>query len=211
MPFGKISRKHLNRSLRPEQRFNARVQRVIDKNVEKKFVAKQQFTYTIGDGPTINGTDLALTDIVVGNDQNQRNGNQVRITGMHYTFNLNPPGAPIGIPQCNCRIIVYKPKKAKDTMPLTHTYDQLIDMDRFTALYDKTFSIGGGTQPSQSPVFRKSFTRGGKTAGMLQQYEDSTGTGQTKGTVRVYMVSDESAASEAPLVTPVGRTYYNDA
>lgn len=204
--------KGLRKFMKPKRSFTMKVQKVIDRNLEKKFVSQQQATISVGDGTTIAGSGINLSDVVVGNDQFQRTGNEVRLTGMFYTLHMAPsPSTILANYYSKIRVIVYIPKEATYVIPTTHPYDALIDLDRITVLHDKTYTVGYNSQLNLSPIFKKSFLRKGASAGLQQRYADGTATSQTKNRIKLYVVSDQSLASELPIYTMVGRTYFTDA
>ncbi len=178
------------------------IQKQIEKNLETKQVA---YTYTnnpIGDQART-PFDVNLTAITEGDGQNNRTGNQIRITGFHAKFTYQAADSTNRI-----RVVLYIPHDAQNVLSTT-TVDSLIDQDKHTVLYDEVINLVQGTAKDLvTRTISRKFNRGARK-GILSIWSNNTATGNSKNALRIHWASDSLAVSD-PTVSGTMRMYYKD-
>lgn len=146
----------------------------------------------------------SLVDISQGDTQNDRQGNQIIVTGIYSKLFIN---AGDGIN--NCRVILYIPRDADDSLS-TLTPSQAIDMDKYTVLYDRIINVSTTAGDYSKPfVIARKFNKG-RRKGMTVQYSSTTGTSVERNNLKLYVVGDSGAIPD-PNFNGHIRVYYKDA
>lgn len=189
---------------RKKQSFSSRVQKVLDKNIETKLLNNAWDGVNIQDSGR---TPLSqnLTQISQGIAQNQRLGNQVRLTGLYLD------GVIVAADTSNTvRVLVYSPKDPSNEIT-NLAFNQSPDMDQFDVYYDRFVAVGtNGGLIARRIRFKKSFKQGGRSKGRIHQFTGSGGTTYQTRPIFLYMVSDSLAVSDPDFSGHV-TTYYKDA
>lgn len=184
------------------------IQRVIDKNLEKKF----NYTLLTNQLVANTGTNFDISQVAVGDSQLTRTGNQCRITGMYGQFTITPNGSTLlanpVIYVYIVRVLIYIPKEATDTIT-TLAFNAECDPDKYNVLIDKSYPVtfSGGVY---APRYKKSFKFKG-TAGMVTQYHGASANNISKNPIRMFIVSDASAPSEQPYMSGHIKCFFTDA
>lgn len=150
--------------------------------------------------------NYTLNDVALGNQQSQRDGNQILVTGIYGKGVIQFPDTYNIV-----RMILYIPKDSDHKLGTDDTIDvpTLLDQDRYTILEDRYFAgaYDGGPRVKTFTI-KKSFTRGGRK-GMVTRWDGVNATDFSRNPIGLYFVSDSVAVSD-PTVTLQLRTYYKD-
>lgn len=156
--------------------------------------------------------DQSILDLAEGVGQHNRIGNQVKIKSFFGKMVLNTPA---NSPARLFRFVLYNPRDTSDYLQnggpsggnLT-VLDQ-IDADRFSVLSDKTYYIAP-TGANTANV--KQITLGRKFKRMITQiYNTALAGSQTKGDIRLYIVSTQGTGSaDKSYLQGYMKTYYID-
>lgn len=198
----------MKRNRKTKSNLRRTIQRVIDKNLEKKFHTTQLTNQLVPN----TGQRYNLSQVSTGDSQQTRTGNQCRITGMYGQFTILPNQATIIanplVYVYVVRVIIYIPKDPSVVLSGI-SVSSTIDKDQYTVMKDKlypvTFANGG-----YSPVYKQSFKYKG-SPGMVTQYSGISSSQVVKNPVRMYIVSDASLPSEQPLMSGYLKVFYTDA
>lgn len=187
--------------------FRQKVQKIISRNLEKKFTVN--IANLVGVSNTYAAT-YELNDPDQGDGQNDRNGNQIKVTGFYGQWIVQQAHTPVSSPyKPLVRVVMYIPKDPDDSTPISAIGSE-IDTDLYTVLHDQMFEVSNITHGPQKITFKKSFTRGGKV-GMNTQFNGAAGTTVTKNPIRLLFYSDQSLSSEYPLLTGHMKCWFTDA
>lgn len=182
---------------------DAKIKRVIQKNIETKFVVWPYDTTVQDPGRT--PLDNNLADISTGTTPNTRIGNQIHLTGLHAKFMCRQVDTTNLV-----RMVLYIPKDPTDTMRAAGVdYLEAIDLDRFTVLYDKLLNMNNAGKNQQLITLNRKFNTGAKR-GIGVQYTGTTGTSIIKNKLSLYWVSDSGVVTD-PILKGFARLYYKDA
>lgn len=166
---------------------------------EKKFKINTFSGISIGAGTPVS---QELTYIANGTQQNERIGNQIRVTGIFADLIITGADTTNTI-----RMIIYIPHDPSNTLS-SLMYNGAPDMDQFTILYDKIITTSSNGPNNKRVMIRRSYTRGYKK-GIRIQYYGSAATDVSKNRILIYVVSD-SAAIPDPQLNGYLRMYYTD-
>lgn len=202
MPFRKGKTKIFSYSA-TRKKLSAMIQQKIARNQETKF-RTLSFHNTAID--TVSGTPYTenLSAVQTGDDQNDRTGNQIFMTGMHFRGGLLVKDVPTGSGRALVRVIVYIPKDADDTLSVINVCSN-VDQDQYTVLYDKLFAVS--QEQSRTFTISRKWNKGAKR-GKICQFYGTASTNFAKGPVKLYVVSDNSI--DKPLLSFHGKLYYKD-
>lgn len=193
----------MKRNYRRKPALKRQIQRVINDNLETKV---KSYTYSLNPvgSQTLLPFDVNLTDIGEGTSQITRIGNQIRITGFYSKFTYAAADDTNRM-----RVVLYIPRQA-DTVLETSSIDSLIDLDRFTILFDETINLVNGTSKDLvQKVMKKKFNKN-DSKGILSIYSGQRGTDNQKNALKIHWISDSQAVSH-PTVSGSMRIYYKDA
>ncbi len=131
----------------------------------------------------------SLCDVDQGVNQDQRIGNQFRMTSIKYDWFFTGADSTNSI-----RVIIYVPKDPNGLLTNLQ-FNQAPDLDSFTILKDM-FVCTGGT--GGNCVRRQGWVRfnRGARSGMMVNFSGTAGTSVTKNNLMVYMVSDSTATGD---------------
>lgn len=176
------------------------VQKVIEGNLESRMLNTQLSSI----GVSTTGTSTYLTPVDQGDTQNSRQGNQIRLTGMHGKMILTAGDSTNVV-----RTILYIPKVSSSSISGVGVND-FVDLDQYTVLQDRlhTLSTSGSSQVKSFTISKK-FNKGARK-GILVQFSGPTGSSQTvKNAMKLYYVSDSGAAVHPTLDANI-RVYFKD-
>lgn len=192
----------MKRNYRRKPALKRQIQRVINENRETKL---KGYTYNLNPvgSQTLLPFDVNLTDISEGTAQLNRVGNQIRITGFFSKFTYAAADDTNRM-----RVVLYIPRDPSDILQ-TPTIDSLIDLDKFTILFDETINLVNGTSKDLvQKVMKKKFNKN-DSKGILSIYNGPRGTDNAKNTLRIHWISDSEALSH-PTISGKMRIYYKD-
>lgn len=144
---------------------------------------------------------VGLNEIASGSGPTQRNGNQLRVTGIYSKFALQHYDATNLI-----RVMLVIPKDPSITTLTGIGLFSNLDIDQYTVLYDHLYNI---SQHSNKVVTIKRKFNKGRFRGIETQYFGSGATDFAKNRMLLYMVSDSTAIGD-PTVTGTLRLFYHD-
>lgn len=200
MAFGTIKKLQAEK-IASRKQMRSIAQKVVNKNLETKF---RTISYVQTDVAST-GTTGDLCYIAEGSSQNERTGNQIRVTGIHFPYYV----------QCTdttnvVRVIFYKPKDPNDTLTSTGIYTNL-DVDKYIIYHDKVHLLSLADNNFSKGSFNKSFKGKKKDkAGLVVQYHGATANAYAKNPIYIYMVSDSGAISH-PMLSGNLKLYFKDA
>lgn len=197
-PYVKMTKKNFKQS----------VQKVIDKNLEKKQLAYSGELNTVPNDST--AIHMVLNATEEGTKQYNRIGNQTHTTGTYIRYLLQWNANSISNYAKRVRVVIYNNKKNTNTVLNITSIAMVIDQDSHNVYYDKWFLINQNDD-QKTQTFSASYTKGGKFRGKLQQYDDWSAGALVKGGIHLCFYSDQSAATDQPKVTFQARTYFTDA
>ena len=195
--------KTMKRNYRRKPALKRQIQRVINDNIETKLIGYTYDKNPVG-SQTLAPFDVNLTEINEGTSQINRTGNQIRLTGFYSKFTY------IAADDTNrIRVVLYIPRQASAVLETTDI-DSLIDLDKFTILFDETINLISGTSKDLiQKVMKKKFNKN-DSKGILSIYSGRNGTDNSKNALKIHWISDSQAVSH-PTVSGAMRLYYKDA
>lgn len=167
-----------------------------------------------------NGYEINLTDIPTGANQDQRVGNRIRLSSLRvrgsiYAFDdtyLVGGDAPEVVPT-SIRMVVYKPYDPADNLvnhnssaPLALQPYQLIDIDKYLVVFDKTYDFG--IMGKSRLTFDKWVKGQLKNANVI--FDNNSSPSSVKGVYRIYFVSNRTSSATSPELTVQTRIWYID-
>lgn len=194
-----------SRSRHPRGRISKRVRRYVSKKIAANQETKQRLlTYdqqSIQDGGRT-PVSTGLTAVTQGMSQNERIGNEIRVTGLFAKFFFVAADTTNAI-----RFIIYRPRDPTDTLSNAEVYS-LIDQDAYDIVLDKLITVSTNGPGVVSRTFALNFHRGAKN-GMRFHFTGSTNTSYGNSPLRLYVVSDSQATGD-PTMTGNVRVYFKD-
>ncbi len=191
-----------NRLLRPRRNNLKRtIKKQVDKYIEKKTLIFEYFGSIQDSGRA--PLDNHITATAQGLTQDQRVGNRVNITSLHY--NLFFTGADI---TNSIRWILYIPKDPDSPMA-NLVFNAAPDLDKFNILKDFFICTSSGGPNCVRRQGWVRFNRGART-GHKERYTGAAVGTIIDGPIFSYMVSDSLAVSD-PQVNGYIRAFYTDA
>lgn len=188
------------------RKFKKAVQQIISKNIETKTLGFGYINNPIGNSASGVNFSIDLTGISEGSGQLNRLGNNIHVTGLWSDLTYT---AGFGDVHSVIRCILYIPKDANDVISSVDIYS-LVDLDKYTILYDDTINMVEDTSTHfQRRVKKWSFTRGGKR-GISVQWHGNTALQFAKNPLRWYFVSNSGAVAH-PTMSGRIRLYFKDA
>lgn len=169
---------------------------------------------------TNSGYEISLVDIPTGANQDQRVGNRIRLSscrirGSIYAFDdtyLVGGDAPEVVPT-SIRMVIYKPYDPalsllnhNSTSPVALQPYQLIDIDKFLVVWDKTYDFG--IMGRSRLTFDKWVKGQLKNANVI--YDNNSSASSVKGLYRIYFVSNRTSSATSPELTVQTRVWYID-
>lgn len=193
----------MKRNYRRKPALKRQIQRVINDNIETKLIG-----YTYSQNPVGSQTllpfDVNLTNINEGTSQINRTGNQIRLTGFYSKFTYAASDDTNRM-----RVVLYIPRQADDVLS-TPSIDSLIDLDKYTILFDETINLVNGTSKDMvQKVMKKKFNKN-DSKGILSIFSGRNGTDNSKNALKIHWISDSEAVSH-PTVSGSMRLYFKDA
>lgn len=188
-----------------KRRFNfaKSVKRIVQKQAETKFGLTTYSDETI-DGTGATPVSTHLTAIGQGDNQNNREGNRITLTGIHGRIHFQRD-ASASSNSTTIRAVLYHPKADAAELSTTDITDS-IDMDKYTVLMDRLIIIPDDRDAAYMDIRRK--FNFGKRSGINVQYSGSSGANISKNALYLYMVSDET--TYPPFGNGIIRTYFKD-
>lgn len=198
-----MPRKTIRKRTRRRVNLTAKIQQVINKNVElKKVIGSHTFDIpanTAGSNRIVEFTN----NINQGDSASQRSGNKCIVTSVHVEGFLN-----VADDYNNVRVLLLlmkDPSQQFDGMPFNgYPTDNSV-----TILSDRFYTLSSAGSKSRRIILRKSF-RTGKRKGMEVAYSGNLGSSIQKNNLKLVMISDSTAASH-PTFTGLTKLYYTDA
>lgn len=190
--------------------FRKKVQKVINKNLEKKFVINTANLVAITNTGTV--PQYELNTMAQGTTQLTRVGNTIHVTGLHGEFVIQPNVNSVTsnwLYQPLIRVVLYIPKDPDDNTPVSAIGSE-IDTDLYTVLHDEIFDVGF-FEYGRRIKFSKSFTNGGKRRGMSVNFSGAAANTVTKNPMRLLFYSDQSLGTEQPVLSGHIKCWYTDA
>lgn len=180
------------------------VRNVVNKQAETKY---HLITPAGGPGETFDNNipyENHLTQVAVGTGPSARVGNQIKLTGMYgKLFLVNATGAS---PTTLCRVILYIPKEANDTLAGLSYYSPP-DQDRFTILKEQFLTIGTNGVGASANIPSSRILNFKRKLRNTVQFSGSNGNDVSKNPIRIYMVSN---TPDDISVRGFVYTYYKD-
>lgn len=195
MPNGKKKYKNYNK-----KNFEKRVRHIILKNKETKHISFEYNQTTISTAALGSSRLAHLTGITQGDGNVNRDGNQVRLSGLFAQMVFTAADTTNII-----RVIVarYKGQYTSSPFPSTEVYN-IIDLDDLDVVYDRAITIGTAGPASKMIKIKLKFRNKN-----LIQFDTTTSTSVTVNPYYIYFVSDSGAVSH-PEMTGQIRVYYKD-
>lgn len=174
------------------------IRKMIDNYVHRSSEAKRCHTTLSATSISTVGTTTDLMNIPRGSESDQRNGDEVTVTGMYMRGVLTVADDTNVV-----RLLVYDPVDPDETVTPTITGD--IDITRFKILYERTFALANGGPGAIPFTIKKSFRK--LRGGGLQVSYDNASNVPYKHRFRIYAVSDSGAVTH-PTITLNSVVYY---
>lgn len=150
------------------------------------------------------GVNILLSDITGGDQQGQRQGNQITVTSARFKGFMT-----LGDSQNIVRLIFYIPKNASQVLSTSTRLTTPIDFDSITVLKDVLIHANDAGKYYATFNLFKRFNKG-QRKGMTQIYSDGTFASVTKNPLYVYACSDSSVIPH-PSLTYERLITYKDA
>lgn len=175
--------------------FRKAVLKIVDKQIETKHKDGVWNNVDISTTAVSN----SLVNINQGVDQDQRIGNQIKLTSVKgdFFFTLNPLRD-----YHNLRLILYI-KKDISGPDLQIQYFQQPDYDKFTIVKDVLLSLSKYGETSKRLSFWKKMSP-------VITYDGTTGSTVQKNELNFYYVSDTTVLDNPPKMFGTIRTFYKD-
>lgn len=175
------------------------VKSMINNNTETKTGIQTFASTTV----TSAGTNYPIPELAAGVKQNERVGNQIRMTSLRIKGIFNQTGSHVyDVVRC----VVYIPKDPDDLLNVDTT--MAIDQDKFTVLSDRLVPLSAAADPVK--LFNKVLLfNKGKRNGMRVQFSSDLATSCTKNNIKMYLVSMHPV--NQPTFSGYWRFYFKDA
>ena len=175
---------------------------MISKSQETK---TQQFHFPTDTQLTPAGTNYNIVEVAGGTSQQQRVGNQIKLTSFRLKGILSLDHGFTGNLWDIVRVVLYIPKDPDDTLNLG--VSEAIDLDQFTILSDRLIPMGSNHDAcklyNKVLLFKK-----GRRTGMNVQFSSDLATAVTKNNIKMYMVC--KSAANTPKFNGYWRFYFKD-
>lgn len=196
----------MSKSRTGSRRFKTNLTPADKKYINKKIQSNFESKHINHNGTAVNISNAVLNtplcSIIQGNDEDDRNGNVIFVTGFfgRYTFTYGDATNII-------RVVLYIPKDKDDTLALIP--HGIIDKNQFTVLEDRTIGVSSAGPGIKTITIKKKFNKGVKR-GIKVEYDGTLGTDITSNSIKLAWVSDSAAAAH-PQVTHYSTLYFKDA
>lgn len=168
----------------------------------KRYYNDVENQFVVDENGTDKGYTFNLTSIAQGNNENEREGNEVRATGVYGKFVVK------GVQSLDTMLrgMLLIPKDPNDTGYENATVASHLDEDRYTVLKDVFMALNPNGGPNARTItFRKKFKYP-----LRLQYSTSSGGSCVRNNVKLHFVSDQNIAGNAPVISGYVYLYYHE-
>lgn len=179
--------------------------RVVAKNTETKVKTSSLSSVSIPHS-SLTPYIASFNDIAQGVGQDQRIGNQIKVTSCKYDlfFTQDQVANSSAV-----RLLFYIPRDPNNLI-LNLGYNQAADLDDYVILKDMFIPLSYGGPACVRKQGWVSFRKRGKSNGLTTQFSTAANNSQSKNRICIYCVSDSITAPH-PLMNGFFRCFYKDA
>lgn len=185
------------------------VKRVMLSDSETKHTSYITTASPIGTFASGNWVSQELTLIAQGSGTNQRVGQEIRVKSLEVRYAMCLPVAS-ALPALLFRVIICYPKRDSDdnpgVAPNAINYNDPVDPDLWTVLYDRKMSISTAGPGTKDIIFNKRF----KGLGRKVDYTGAGSADVSRPRLFIHFVGDSGTIGSQPILDGFTRIWYKD-